>query len=340
MSRILLISPNFFNYHQKISDKLKEMGYDVDWYDDRPSTNAFIKAIIRINKNFINFYIQKYFDSIIKKIGEKEYEKVILISGQSLSFSKEMLKELKQRFSKSEFILYQWDSLKNFSYIKEMQDLFDRCYSFDWNDVKNNDYLKFLPLFYTDDYKEIANRKIDKYDYDFMFVGTAHPKKFHYVKEMSGKLSEKFKNQFIYFFFPSKIVYVYRKLLNKEFKNAKISDFNYKPVSNNELMELISKSKCILDSAQANQCGLTIRVIETLGAKRKIITTNKDVVNYNFYRPENIFVYDDKFDFTHPFFINEYVDVEEKIYNQYSIETWLKILVGLEENNENSSYRS
>ena len=151
MSRILLISPNFFNYHQKISDKLKEMGYEVDWFDDRPSTNAFIKAIIRINKDFINSYIRKYFDSMIKKIEEKEYDKVILISGQSLSFSKEMLKELRQKFSKAEFILYQWDSLKNFSYIKEMQDLFDRSYSFDWIDVKNNDYLKFLPLFYTDD---------------------------------------------------------------------------------------------------------------------------------------------------------------------------------------------
>ena len=58
---ILLITPNFFNYPQKMCDELKKMGHNVDWYDDRPSTNSFVKAIIRINKNYINIYINKYF---------------------------------------------------------------------------------------------------------------------------------------------------------------------------------------------------------------------------------------------------------------------------------------
>ena len=54
--------------------------------------------------------------------------------------------------------------------------------------------------------------------------------------------------------------------------------------------EIVTNSKCVLDSAQANQNGLTIRVIEMLGAKKKIITTNEDVVNYDFYRPK-MFMY-------------------------------------------------
>ena len=51
---ILLITPRFFDYPQQFISQLNEMGHQVDWYDDRPSSNSFIKAIIRVNKKFIN----------------------------------------------------------------------------------------------------------------------------------------------------------------------------------------------------------------------------------------------------------------------------------------------
>ena len=336
---ILLISPNFFDYAQKISKGLEYKGYKVDWYDDRPSANSIVKAIIRINKNFINFYIKRYFEKIYKKIKDKQYLKVILVSGQSLSLSREMIIKIKECQPNAEFVLYQWDSLKNFKYIEGFKDLFDRAYSFDNDDVNENAYLKFLPLFYTNEYKKIGESGVKEFKYDFLFVGTAHPKKYFYVKKMSEMLRERFDKQYVYFFFPSIIVYIYRKIFNKEFKDARIKEFNFKPVSNDELMDLIKNSKCILDSAQENQVGLTIRVIEAVGAKRKLITTNKDVVNYNFYCPENIYIYDGEFDFSNVFFNKEYKELNEKIYNQYSIDVWLDVLLGQENNYENFSYR-
>ena len=184
--KILLITPNFFNYPTKICEELKKMGHEVDWYDDRPSTNSFIKAIIRINKNYINFFIKEYFNKIYIEIKNKKYDKIILISGQSLSFSKEMLLKIKENQKNAEFILYQWDSLNNFKYIKEMKDVFDRCYSFDKEDVRDNDYLKFLPLFYVDTYESIGKEKKENYKYDCMFVGTAHPKKYKYISKISN----------------------------------------------------------------------------------------------------------------------------------------------------------
>ena len=113
-----------------------------------------------------------------------------------------------------------------------MKDCFNRCYSFDSVDVKNNEYLQFLPLFYTDTYEIIGNKnKIDNdYKYDCMFVGTAHPKKYKFISQISNELKDIYKRQFIYFFFPSRLVYIYRKIKNKEFKNAKYSDFNFIPL--------------------------------------------------------------------------------------------------------------
>ena len=42
--KILLIMPDFFDYPQVISKELEDMGYEVDFFDVRPSTNTWIKA--------------------------------------------------------------------------------------------------------------------------------------------------------------------------------------------------------------------------------------------------------------------------------------------------------
>ncbi|MCR5185602.1 MAG: hypothetical protein K6D97_00600 [Clostridia bacterium] len=326
---ILLITPNFFNYPQKMCEELRKMGHTVDWYDDRPSTNSFVKAIIRINKNYINSYINGYFKKIFSEIKEKQYDKCIIVSGQSLSLNKDMILKIKESQNNCEFVLYQWDSLKNFEYIKEMKDCFDRCYSFDSEDVKSNDYLSFLPLFYVDTYENIGKKtsKGQNYKYDCMFVGTAHPKKYKLISKISNELKDVYNNQFIYFFFPSRLVYIYRKIKNKEFKEAKYSDFNYVALKEDEISKIFADSKCILDSAQDNQNGLTIRVIETLGAKRKLITTNENIKQYDFYYPENIYVYEDDFDFNNIFFKTDYRELRKEIYEKYSLSNWLSTLI-------------
>lgn len=325
--KILLITPNFFDYPSLMCEELQRMGHEVDWYDDRPSTNSFVKAIIRINKNLINVMIENYFSKMLKEIKEKLYDKVLLVSGQSLSFTEGMMTRLKKIQPQAEFVLYQWDSMKNFPYIARIQKFFDRCYSFDKDDIADNPRLRFLPLFYSRRYEEIGKKNCDTYKYDLMFVGTAHPKKYKYVKEMAVKLKLAFPNQFIYFFFPSRLVYIYRKVKNPELKKAKYKEFHFTPISGKKMDELLTQSKCVLDSAQDGQRGLTIRVLETLGAKRKIITTNSDVVNYDFYKEENIYVYNGDFDFKAPFFSKPYKEIEPIIYEKYSLRNWLKELV-------------
>ena len=82
-----------------------------------------------------------------------------------------------------------------------------------------------------------------------------------------------------------------------------------------------------MDSAQDGQNGLTIRVIEALGAKKKIITTNQDIVNYDFYCPENIYIYNGEINLDSIFFQNDYKTIDEKIYNKYSLSNWLKEVI-------------
>jgi hypothetical protein len=139
--------------------------------------------------------------------------------------------------------------------------------------------LRFLPLFYSRTYEEIGKRNTNNFIYDFCFIGTAHPKKYKAIYMMIEQLKSSYPKQFIYFFFPSPIVYFYRKIVNKEFRKAHYNDFHYTPLKGKELDLIYESSRCVLDSAQEGQLGLTIRVIEALGVKKKIITTNEDVVN-------------------------------------------------------------
>lgn len=325
--KLLLIMPRFFNYPEVIVEELNNMGYEVDFFDDRPSTNAWVKAVIRINKNLIHTYIKRYFNEVMRTVRSKRYDVVFLISGQSLSFSENMVAEIKRSQPNAKFVLYQWDSQTNFPYIKNVQKFFDKCYSFDRRDVEESSDLKFLPLFYSRVYEEIGQRNNKDYKYDFCFVGTAHPKKYKFISLMSNQLKTVYPNQFIYFFFPSRIVYFYRKVMNKELRKAKYSEFHYVPLKGKEMNSIYEMSRCVLDSAQDGQLGLTIRVLEALGAKKKLITTNEDIVNYDFYRPENIYVYRGKIDMNDTFFKEEYKKVDMQIYKKYSLRSWLKEIV-------------
>lgn len=322
--KLLLIMPRFFDYPELITRELEDMGYEVDFFDDRPSTNAWIKAAIRINKNLIGVYIKKYFENVMQTVKNKKYDVVFLISGQSLSFSESMINEIKQCQKEAKFVLYQWDSQTNFPYIKKVQKYFDKCYSFDRRDIKETPSLNFLPLFYSRKYEEIGKRNNTNYKYDFCFVGTAHPKKYKFIKMVSAQLKSVYPNQFIYFFFPSPIVYFYRKIMNKELRRAKYNEFHYVPLKGKEMNNVYETSRCVLDSAQDGQLGLTIRVLEALGAKKKLITTNEDVINYDFYKPENIYVYEGKIDLENVFFTHEYKEVSKEVYEKYSLRSWLK----------------
>ena len=321
--KVLLIMPNFFGYPREIKEKLENLGYKVDLYDDRPSTNSVIKAVIRLKKNLLNVYIAAYFRKIISLTKRKKYDYVFFISGQSLSFSKEMMIELRNSQSQAKFVLYQWDSIKNFRNITEMYDIFDSCYTFDQSDTIKYKNLKFLPLFFSDRYEEIGKSTNKTCMYDFSFVGTAHPRKYRLVTEMADELRHVYSSDFVFFYYQSPLLFLYRKIFNKELRHAHYKEFNYTPLTEKQIINVISKSDIILDAPQDGQKGLTIRTIEALGAKKKLITTNQEVKNYDFYRKENIYVYNGSFDFNDPFFNKPYKNLYEDTYKKYSLESWL-----------------
>lgn len=326
--KILLIAPVFFNYYKEMIKELEEMGFAVDYICDAPSNSNISKAIGRINKKFIKISTKKYFREIVlPKISTVKYDKVLVVGGMTFAFTPEMVAEIKKLNPNALFALYQWDSEQNLPYSTGIHRFFDKVFSFDMNDCERDSIYTFLPLFYTRIYEEIGSKAVASYKYDCSYVGTAHPQKYKDINAMSAFLAEKLKSQFIYHYMPSKLKFVYHKILAPEFKKAKLSDFSFEKIAANEMMEIFKESKCVLDAPQAGQTGLTIRTIECLGAKRKLITTNKDIKKYDFYNENNILVFDDGLDLSAPFFTSEYCELDEKIYTKYSLREWLRFIL-------------
>ena len=84
----------------------------------------------------------------------------------------------------------------------------------------------------------------------------------------------------------------------------------------------------ILEIVQKGQQGITWRSIEAAIYRRKLITNFKDIKNYNFYNPQNIFVIgEDNYDNLVSFLASEFQKFSPKIINHYCFDGWLASFV-------------
>lgn len=322
--RVLFIGTTFYTYHTMIIKEFEAQGYIVDYYSDRPSERSLTKGLIKINKKLVKKQTTAYFDEIINETKGKHYDIVFMINCKV--YTKDMVEELKSLHKTAEFILYLWDSVKLYPFVEELIPLFDRAYTFDLDDSEGKYGLKLLPLFYHHEYAKIAEEKY-QIKYDLVSICTAHPIRYRIIKELFPKLRKE--GIRIYsFLFINKLQYLYNKVFVKQFWLAKKSEFNFKSLRNDEIIEIIKESNTIFDIPHNKQSGLTMRTIETLGAKRKLITTNKQIKRYNFYNANNIMILnDDNFNEVSTFLKHEYQDIPEHIYQEYSLSSWVKNII-------------
>lgn len=326
--KILLICAKLFGYELEIQARLKELGAEVIWYDQRPSNSFLVKGLIRIDNRILHLKIRKYYERIITQTQNVSFDYVFFISPETVTES--LLLKMKDAQASATFVLFMWDSLKNkSSSIKNLISHFDYRYSFDRDDCKQDVYgLRYRPLFFLNDYSKIESSK--NYEFDLLFIGTIHSDRYKILSLLKKCASDSGLSIFYYMFFSSSFFLFLKYLTDRSFRQETLSSFKTKPLKKSEVLEYVSKSKAIIDIQHPNQLGLTMRTIEVLGARRKLITTNNDIVNYDFYHPQNILVIDRY----HPkieesFFSAEMIPVEEPIYSKYSIDGWIAEVLNL-----------
>lgn len=104
-----------------------------------------------------------------------------------------------------------------------------------------------------------------------------------------------------------------------------IVGYNSEPLAYETILEKIKGSRIIVDCQSPWQSGMTLRPLEALFYKRKLITNSKHIKQMDFYRPENIFVWgDDPITTLGSFIDSPMVDIDESIRDAYTLSGWLK----------------
>src|SRR5690606_20633197 len=152
-----------------------------------------------------------------------------------------------------------------------------------------------------------------KHESDVYYVGTYMKRRASQLEEIITKLQE----------YGLSVKYHICK-----FKKRK-SSFKHLETTSCELayhenLRFAFNSKILLDVPTTHHNGLSFRVFEAIGFNKKLITTNKEIKQYDFYHPNNIFVWGDEsmsrfMDFLNTPFTPMPAHVKEK----YSFARWI-----------------
>lgn len=313
--QITIISLDLYGYDFYIVEELEERGYVVNHFNIDKNKyqykNVFEKIFngfrkVFLGKNYKKDHLNKTILENIEKLGHQD--KILMIRPDK--FYNSTLRKISCLCD--EFLAFHYDGSKKAKGIIKTFPLFDRNFTFDKEDAKKYNLI-FITNFI---YKECKLKK----NHTAFHVSTL---------DSRVKLLEK-------------IVCV----LNSKKVNCDVNivslDENYNPptglpinflnkrISIEELDERIKKSSIHIDNQRNIQTGLTFRVFESMGYRAKLITSNVDIMNYDFYNTNNILVIDeDNVVILDSFLASDYEEIPEHIYQKYTLKSWVDTVFNL-----------
>ncbi len=317
VKKILFLCPYYFDLYrvyQSGLERFSNCSVDTIVYRDEQFKYSGMQRVLNFfSKHFLRKNMKPIWKSkarIASVSCPEQYDYMLVLCPELLHG--EHLKYLCSKVGRS--IVFYWDGFDHFPGYIDTVKYFDACYSFDPVDAKKYD-LRFLPNFWFD------NGPIPSPEYDLFFLST-YDSRFPVLK----KIVDSFSCRGMTF-----SVHQYTKDANL-LRESNVSGVNFydHPVPVLTANEMMKKARFVLDLQKTIQRGLTFRVFESMRLGRKLITTNSDIVNYDFYRPNNIFVWDESVvDLPSSFLESPYEPLPDEIYQKYSQESWVRTILEL-----------
>lgn len=312
--KILFITFDMSGYYTSVHDELKSRYSTVDFYNTATISykykNIFEKVYSFVYKIFTGRKLKNYYkyQSLINEVKDNSYD-IILVVRPDLFFDTQ-LTSLKK--ATNYFVAYYHDSINNIKRKSEVIHFFDKVYSYEKIDVENYN-LEFLSNFIY--FSEIYN------NYNRINEGAFSVMSKDYRLNTLKKVAQ--------FFQQNKLDYNFY-VMDKQDINEGLITFFSKRMNNETVVEHIKKSKIIVDIHKYGiQEGLTFRAFEAIGYQKKLITTNKDIKNYDFYNSNNIHVIDDVENISIPlsFFETNYEEIPQEIVEKYTVKNWVTTIL-------------
>jgi hypothetical protein len=271
--------------------------------------NKFLIFFFKICRK-IKFY-SRFLGKLFWKIDIKAFKKAFLIIVFDSEIEHYFCEYLQRYFSGKQFVLYYWNTIDN---TKEMELAKYRSkwdiFSFNPDDCRKY-HLKYNRLFFPipENYRIPDSVKIKQ---DIFFAG-ADKGRFDRILAIT--------HEFDKIGLSYKIICPMKKGVNK--KNI-FTD----PVSYEEILIEDIHSRAILDINYNDTYGMTMRELEALFFRKKLITDNNRITERDFYHEDNIFLIDytkpDAFSDLKYFLEKPFFPVNEEVINGYYFDAWLR----------------
>ncbi len=251
------------------------------------SKNIFFKIYFKFSLSLLSFYYADW----KKKI--KSYDKVIIFDTM---YNKSLISYIKKRNPSCVIYLYFWNKIVDYHKKMFLNKNIDYYYTFNIEDSISY-RISFNPQFYSLQVplKETCQK------YDIIFLGFAKNRE-DYILDLQSNFQK------------------YSLVCNFNIiKN--LQDF----ISYEDYLEQVYASNCILDIGCDSKAGLTLRSLEALFLKKKLITNYKNIVKYDFYNKNNIFIIgvDNLADIV-KFLKDPLIEIDKDIIIKYDFYSWLE----------------
>ncbi|WP_306352875.1 hypothetical protein [Flavobacterium sp. '19STA2R22 D10 B1'] len=306
--KIFIVAHYAYGYIDYIIEELKSReNIEVDFFYFGVKKYKYKSFFQKIENFFSKTFLKKnlkdqWLEQDIRSKMKGHYDTIFVIRPDMLSDSiHRMLKK-----NSNYYITYLFDNFKRMPKQAHILPFFDKVFSYEKEDCAK------YQLEFATNYITTENYKSDTFEYLLYNIAT-FDERFGILKKIAVFLDNK------------KISFKFRLYTPNE-KEDSLIDFFHNHMAISEVLDEIKKAKIIIDIQREGQLGLTFRVFEALGNNKKLITTNIDIVNYNFYNPKNIYVIDDKnpiIEIPEDFIKSDYEIIDDIILNQYRLPFWV-----------------
>ena len=313
--KIAILSQITFGYMEFVVDKLNQTeDVDLTYINIYSIPFKYKNIFSRIGNFFSKLFLNKglkdknrtnYIKNIISKNG---FFDQILVVGPD-NFQEEALIYLRR--NTHEMNCFLWDGFDNYNKPKSTLLLFDEVFSYDRKDAAKYNFTFLTNYIYDNEIKNIEPTQT-------VFNISTYDKRFRFLEKIANYLEVK----------NISFLFITRKNKKGNHKLIKIVD-QYMPL--HEVKKIIASSSILVDIQKDNQSGLSFRVFEALGYQKKLITSNADIVNYDFYDKNNIWVISETdFEIPTAFFETDYSEIRPEILDKYTLSSWMSVVFKIE----------
>lgn len=325
--KIILVMPPDFELYKVFDQQLKYMGFDqveviapIFQYNLKGRVLNFVQKFFLRNKTYKKELIDAHYtqevSNALDKFSKGSIDYAVVIRPDKLDI--QTIEKIHQVAHK--VVAYQWDGLARFPKVFDIIGCFERFFVFDPRDFSlyKEKYTNILPC--TNFYMDFQQENIISETKEVLYVGMYIEDRFQSLLRVVNKLSQYDLNLNINLFYGRKTL---------PFFHPNISFFT-KGISFQTYLSLVCKASILLDIKTVDHEGLSFRVFEAIKYEKKLITNNTTIKQYDFYHPNNIFVFEeDSFQGLELFLKGSYTPLLEGIKQKYSFTNWLEYVLDI-----------